>query len=102
MTTEDKIELVTKQFKQKIQKKYYIVDMKLFGSSARGDFSKNSDIDILVRLAKVNRRIEEDLFDMAYDLELEYDCLVDVIVLSENMENTIPLYRNIEKEGITI
>ena len=76
--------------------------MKLFGSSARGDYSKSSDIDIMVKLPTVNRKIEEDLFNIAYDLELEHDCLIDVIVLSEGMESNIPLYQNIVKEGISI
>ncbi|NIT55522.1 MAG: hypothetical protein GWN00_04580 [Aliifodinibius sp.] len=70
--------------------------------SARGDYSKSSDIDIMVKLPKVTRKIEEALFDIAYDLELEHDCVIDVIVLSEDMENKIPLYQNIEKEGIAI
>ena len=76
--------------------------MKLFESCARGDYSKISDIDIMVKLPIVNRNIEEALFDIAYELELEHDCLIDVIVLSEGMENNIPLYQNIEKEGIAI
>lgn len=102
MTFQDQVELITKQFKQIVEKKYDILDMKLFGSSARGDYSKSSDIDIMVKLPTVNREIEEALFDIAYELELEHDCLIDVIVLSEDMENNIPLYQNIEKEGIAI
>jgi predicted nucleotidyltransferase len=102
MTFQDQVELITKQFKQIVEKKYNILDMKLFGSCARGDYSKISDIDIMVKLPTVNRKIEEALFDIAYDLELEHDCLIDVIVLSEGMENNIPLYQNIEKEGIAI
>ena len=102
MKLEGKIGFVVRQFRQKVENKYKILDMKLFGSSARGDFSKNSDVDIMVKLPFVNRRIEEDLFDMAYDLELEHDCLIDVIVLPENFEVSIPIYQNIEKEGVAI
>ena len=102
MTFQDQVALITKQFKQNIEKKFEILDMKLFGSSARGDYSTSSDIDIMVKLPTVNRKIEEALFDIAYDLELEHDCLIDVIVLSEGMENNIPLFQNIEKEGIAI
>ena len=102
MTFEDNVGLITMRFRQIIEKKYNIIDMKLFGSSARGDYSKGSDIDIMVKLPIVNRNIEEELFDIAYDLELEYDCLIDVIVIPENMKNNIPLYQNIEKEGISI
>ena len=61
----------------------------------------SSDIDIMVKLPNVNRAIEEDLFDMAYDLELEHDCIINVIVLPESLNNNIPLYQNIKNEGIS-
>ncbi len=102
MTFENKVRLITTQFRQIVEKKYDILEMKLFGSSARGDYSKSSDIDIMVRLPNVNRNIEEELFDIAYELELEHECLIDVIVLPEKLDMTIPLYQNIEKEGITV
>ncbi|MCD6117932.1 nucleotidyltransferase domain-containing protein [bacterium] len=102
MTFEDKVERITKQFRQIIEKKYNILDMKLFGSSARGDFSNTSDIDIMVKLPIVNREIEEDMFNIAYKLELEYDCIIDIIVLSENIKSIIPLCQNIEREGVAI
>ncbi|MBN1225579.1 MAG: nucleotidyltransferase domain-containing protein [Deltaproteobacteria bacterium] len=102
MAKQNKAEFISKQFKEIIKKKYDIVDMKLFGSSARGDYSSSSDIDIFIKLSKVNRKIEEELFDIAYDLELEHDCLIDVIIVPENAGIDIPLYQNIKKEGIAI
>ena len=102
MTHKDKTAAITKQFRQAVEKKYDIIEMKLFGSSARGDFSKTSDIDLMVRLPKVDRSIEEDLFDITYDLELEYDCVIDVIVLPQDFNRSIPVYQNIQKEGIAV
>lgn len=96
------VTLVSKQFKENVEKKYKHVEMKLFGSSARGDQTKGSDIDIMISLPQVNRDIEEDLFDIAYDLELEYDCVIDVIVIPQNIKNNIPIYHHIKKEGIPI
>jgi predicted nucleotidyltransferase len=102
MTYKDRVAAITKQFRQTVENKYNIIEMKLFGSFARGDYSKTSDIDLMVRLPKVDRDIEEDLFNIAYDLELEYDCVIDVIVLPENFNNNIMIYQNIQKEGIAI
>jgi len=102
MTYKDKVAAITKRFRQAVENKYNILEMKLFGSFARGDYSKTSDIDLMVRLAKVDRNIEEDLFNIAYDLELEYDCVIDVIVLPQNFNNNIMIYQNIQKEGIAI
>ena len=102
MTHKEKIAQVTQKFKQAVESKYDIIELKLFGSSARQDYSKTSDIDIMVRLPKVDRKIEEDMFDTAYDLELEYDCVIDVIVLPQDFPDSIPLYQNILKVGIAI
>ena len=97
MTYKDKVAAITKQFRQTVENKYKIIEMKLFGSYARGDYSKTSDIDLMIRLPKVDRNIEEDLFNIAYDFELEYDCVIDVIVLPQNFNNNIMIYQNIQK-----
>jgi predicted nucleotidyltransferase len=102
MTYKDEIAAITKRFRQIVESKYDIIEMKLFGSFARGDYSRKSDIDLMVRLPEVDRNVEEDLFNIAYDLELEYDCVIDVIVLPENLGNNIMIYQNIQKEGIAI
>ncbi len=53
---------------QKVLKKYGVVKAGIFGSYARGEQKKNSDIDILVefndsllKLVKLEREIEENL-----------------------------------------
>ncbi len=94
--------LIARELKTEVEKKYSVVEMKLFGSSARGDNTENSDIDILVKLQQVDRKIEEDLFNMAYEFELKYDCLIDIVVIPANMDMDIPIYSNIEKEGLVI
>jgi len=45
--------------------------MKIFGSSTHGDRRADSDIDVFIHLPHVNRLIEEQLFDIAYDFELK-------------------------------
>ena len=98
----EKINQIINQFKLAVEDKYNVITMKLFGSIARGDNTEISDIDIMVKLPIVNRKIEEDLYNIAYELELEYDCLIDVIVLPDDIGNNIPIYANIEKEGVLI
>ena len=69
-------------------KKYSINELSVFGSSIREDFSKNSDIDILVSFSKDS---EITLFDIM-DLEKEFSELlkreVD-IVEKESLKNPI-------------
>ena len=101
-----KIEQIVRELKDRISEKYSVKEMRIFGSSARGDGKPESDIDVLVHLAHVNRQIEEDLFDMAYNLELKHDCLIDIIVVDDRglsgVQGTAPIYEKILAEGAAV
>lgn len=94
------------ELKQAVAAKYKLSDMRLFGSNARGDITEDSDIDIFLQLPNLTKDIERDVYNMAYDLELKYDCLIDIILLSDSIVKThaeyLPIYRNILLEGLRI
>jgi predicted nucleotidyltransferase len=101
-----KILFIVEKLRSRIAAKYPIRALRVFGSSARGDRGSGSDIDVLVCLSELNRTIEEDLFDIAYDLELEHDCLIDLIAISEqDLKGRIgsaPIYGKILEEGVAL
>lgn len=103
---EERVKSIAKELKKRIKEKYSIQSIKIFGSSARGERRKGSDIDILVHLDRSDRHIEEDLFDISYDIELEYDCLIDLIVIDntdmDGKVGTAPIFTNIFSEGTSI
>lgn len=84
------------------------VELRIFGSVARGDYQEHSDVDILVVLpVPVNNAVEEQVFDMAYDIELEYGLVIGTIVYSKDFwysarAAAMPLYKNIEREGLFV
>jgi predicted nucleotidyltransferase len=84
------------------------VELRIFGSAARGDYHEHSDIDILVVLpVKVDTAVEEQVFDMAYDIELEYGLVIGTIVYSKDFcysdrAAVMPLYKNIQREGLFV
>jgi uncharacterized protein len=97
---------IVEELREKIQEKYPVREIRVFGSSARGEAKKGSDIDVWVYLVELNRKIEEELFDIAYDMELKHDCLIDLIAVSEqDLEGkigTTPIQRTILSEGVII
>jgi predicted nucleotidyltransferase len=101
-----RIRLILEELRSRIAAKYAITDFRVFGSSVSGDRRVGSDIDVLVCLHELDRTIEEELFDIAYDVELEHDCLIDLIAISEQdikgRIGSAPIYGQIMAEGLTV
>ena len=81
----------------------------LYGSYARGDYHLTSDVDVMVLVTlsdKEIKKIENQIFDCAFDLEIKYG--VDISPIIKNQEHyeywvdTLPFYRNIQREGVTV
>ena len=100
-----KEKLAVEAFKNKLQSSYKLENVILFGSKARGDSVADSDIDLLVLLNQsVDNTHEEEIFGIAFDVELEYDIVLGVIVKNsvswKEKEIYYPLGKNIAREGI--
>jgi predicted nucleotidyltransferase len=84
------------------------VELRVFGSVARGDDREFSDIDVLVLLpGPMDHATEERVFDAAYDLELEHGVVFGVVVYEKafwdsDLAAGMFLHRNIEREGLTV
>ncbi len=84
------------------------VEIYLFGSVARNDYQPDSDIDILVLIpGKVNRKLEEEVIDLSYDVELKYDVVFGVVVYSREFWSSpkaavMPFHQNVQREGVRV
>jgi len=70
----DEILIFLKDNKEYIQKKYEVDKIALFGSFARDEATKNSDIDILVDM----KSSFDNFFDLKYFLENRFKIKVDL------------------------
>jgi predicted nucleotidyltransferase len=80
-------------------------DVILFGSQARGDSDENSDYDVLIILGTdYSGKDENAILDLCYDIDLKYNILLDVHILSTSELNTErgrqPIFINAFKSGI--
>jgi len=65
-------------------------DVVLFGSQANGTAQKDSDYDFLIVLKeKVDWKIEGEISDLCYEIDLKYDIITDIHILSEVELSTI-------------
>jgi predicted nucleotidyltransferase len=79
----------------------------LFGSHAKGSNDNDSDIDIIALIDDDDlKQYDKEILRINVDLSIKYD--VDLSIITGNSRDyqlnieVIPLYRNIDKEGINI
>ncbi len=81
----------------------------LYGSYARGDYNKKSDVDIMILTDLSFEEIEDyrdKISDIAYDIELNTGIILSPVI--KNIEkynsriNFVPFYKNVEKEGVVL
>jgi len=84
-----------------------LIELKLFGSKARGDDQPNSDMDVLVIVATDDWHIRDEVYDVATDILLEMDVCISPKVISNSRfvqlcKEGTSFIHNISKDAITV
>lgn len=81
----------------------------LYGSYARGDYTENSDIDIMVLTSLTDSEIEKvetEIYNVAFDFLMDYGVDISVVIKNESQFNywlgALPFYDNVQKEGVVL
>ena len=105
----NKEEKILKELKQSLKALLgdSLIKMLLFGSKARGDYTRESDIDVAIIVRGLTRELKKEIITRIAEKELAYYVPISTIVLSKEefdrlkkRERRIAL--DIEKEGIPI
>ncbi len=84
-----------------------LISIELFGSKARGDFDKESDIDILIILWERSWAISHQISIIATEINLGYDCNISPVIYTQaeyqkNQQFNTLFVQNLKKEAIAL
>ena len=90
---------IIKAIQKALQGMTPIVEVKLYGSEARGDARPDSDIDLLI-----STEDELNITDPLYKIELETGILINPFILPKKIWGKVvtPFYENVMKEGVAL
>ena len=84
-----------------------IIKLVLYGSRARGDYERGSDLDVAIIVRGLTRELKKRILDAVADIEMKYLEPLSTLIFSEEefeflkkRERRIAL--DIEREGITL
>ena len=95
ITIKTEILEILRNYKKEFAAQYGILKIGIFGSVARDEVGKDSDVDVVVRISK------PDLFMLAgikNELEERFQRTVDIVLYSENMNQF--LKKRIDAESV--
>jgi len=107
-TLTDREKLAIEQLKKSLEDEFGKVELVLFGSKARGNFSDDSDVDILVFTDKEEiRRNAAKLSDLTFYVNFEYGTNLSCkIANNKKWEDpnyyTLPFPRNVREDAINL
>ena len=107
LSTEEKSALKNfKTFLKQILGKQ-LIELKLFGSKARGEDRPNSDLDVLIIVATDDWHIRDKVYDVATDVLLQMDVCISPKVISKNKFDQLhgegtSFIHNVSKDAITV
>jgi len=107
LTEEEKLTL--QSFKNNLIEKMgnAFVELKLFGSKARGDARKDSDIDVLVVVKSEDWRISDMVYEIVTDILIDNGISISPKVISlktfkAQKKKGISFIKNVIRDGATV
>lgn len=77
----------------------------MFGSQARGDAKKDSDIDLLVFLPSLDSAMMNLAFDVAWEVGFDAGKVISIVPAEKNEYKRLavsPFYKAVKREGVVV
>jgi predicted nucleotidyltransferase len=96
---------IVREFQRRLAAIVPVVDLRVFGSRARGDAAPDSDLDVFIELEESTPDLRRRISEIAWEVGFDMDRVISTVVttsaeLEEGAMGANPLVLNVEREGV--
>lgn len=98
---------IAKELKRRLSEIVPLIDFKVFGSRARGDYDEYSDMDVFIEVENLDESLKKTIRGIVWEIGFENSIYISPLIftryeLEKSPLRASPIVKNINEEGIEI
>ena len=98
---------IAEELKRRLADAVPLIDLRVFGSRARGDADEYSDLDVFIEVSRIAPEIKDKIEDIVWEVGFHNLIVISPLIFSQDeIENSAlrssPILKNINEEGVRV
>lgn len=98
---------IAAELRRRLAQAVPLLDFRIFGSRARGDADEYSDLDVFIKVERIDREVKEKIEDVVWEVGFNNFMVISPLIFTrDEIENTAlrssAIVKNITEEGVSL